>query len=108
MEKIAAKSMIITIIVSFLTAYVLAHVTFLSHYFFQNSFLSAALSTAFWLWLGFTAARFITHDVFEGRPKLLTFRAIGKNVELFAPRCGCKDTSQRAPFGARFSCLDVA
>jgi hypothetical protein len=29
--------------------------------------------TAFWLWLGFTAARFITHDAFEGRPMALTF-----------------------------------
>ncbi|HEX8763376.1 MAG TPA: DUF1761 domain-containing protein [Candidatus Saccharimonadales bacterium] len=61
-----------TFIVSFLTAYVLAHVTYLSHVYFDNSFLRDALSTAFWLWLGFTAARFITHDAFEGRPAKLT------------------------------------
>ncbi len=62
----------ITVVVSLITAYVLAHVTFLAHNYFQNSFLGDALSTAFWMWLGFTAARFITHDVFEGRPAALT------------------------------------
>lgn len=66
------KPIAITLVVSFLTAYVLAHVTFLSNHFFRNSFLQDALSTAFWLWLGLTAARFITHDVFEGRPWKLT------------------------------------
>lgn len=75
-EKELAKNgmwpIVITIVVSFLTAYVLAHVTFLSHRFFGNSLLQDALSTAFWLWLGFTAARIITHDAFEGRPRRLT------------------------------------
>lgn len=66
----------ITIVVSFLTAYVLAHVTYLSNQFFQNSFMQDALSTAFWLWLGLTAARMITHDVFERRPFKLTFMNI--------------------------------
>lgn len=59
-------------IASVLTAYVLAHVTFLANRFFGNSFLQDALSTAFWLWLGFTAARIFTHDTFEGRRKKLT------------------------------------
>lgn len=68
----AGLAITLTFIVSFLTAYILAHVTFLSHAFFHNSFLQDALSTAFWLWLGLTAARFITHDVFERRPAKLT------------------------------------
>lgn len=68
----ATKAIIVTIIVSFLTAFVLAHVTFLSHEYFNNSYLQDAVSTAFWLWLGLTAARFITHDAFEGRPAKLT------------------------------------
>jgi hypothetical protein len=62
----------VTAVVSLLTAYVLAHVAFLSHEFFDNSFLQDSLSTAFWLWLGLTAARFVTHDAFEGRPWKLT------------------------------------
>lgn len=71
-KKDAWKPIVITIVVSLITAYVLAHVTFLSHDFFKNSFLQDALSTAFWLWLGLTAARIVTHDSFEGRPVQLT------------------------------------
>jgi hypothetical protein len=65
-----------TIIVSFVTAFVLAHVAFLSNQYFDNSFLQDTMSTAFWLWLGFTAARFITHDLFEHRPVRLTIMNI--------------------------------
>jgi hypothetical protein len=73
----------VTAVVSLITAYVLAHVTFLSHQFFQNSFLADALSTAFWVWLGFTAARFITHDAFEGRPAKLTLINIAHELVTF-------------------------
>jgi hypothetical protein len=66
------KPIAVTAVVSLVTAYVLAHVTYLSNQFFGDSFLQDALSTAFWMWLGFTAARFITHDAFEGRPAKLT------------------------------------
>jgi len=59
-------------VASLVTAYVLAHVTFLSNKFFGGSFMSCALQTAFWLWLGFTAMRFYVHDTFEGRRKKLT------------------------------------
>lgn len=59
-------------VASLVTAYVLAHVTFLAHKFFGNSFLCDALQTAFWLWLGFTAMRLYVHDTFEGRRKKLT------------------------------------
>ena len=71
------KPIIITMVVSLITAYVLAHVTYLSNQHFGNSFLQDALSTAFWVWLGFTAARFITHDAFEGRPMKLTAINLG-------------------------------
>ena len=57
---------------SLVTAYILAHVTFLSNYFFHDTFMMDALSTAFWLWLGFTAARIYVHDTFEMRRKKLT------------------------------------
>lgn len=75
-EKELAKNgmwpILATVIVSFLTAYILAHVSFLSNKFFGHSFLQDTLTTAFWLWLGFIAARMITHDAFEGRPWKLT------------------------------------
>lgn len=66
------KPIVITAVVSLITAYVLAHVAYLANSFFKNSFLSGSLSTAFWLWAGLIAARFVTHDVFEGRPAKLT------------------------------------
>jgi hypothetical protein len=71
------KPIATTVVVSLITAYVLAHVSYLSNHFFENSFLQDSLMTAFWMWLGFTAARFITHDAFEGRPVKLTVLNIG-------------------------------
>ena len=59
-------------VASLISAYVLAHVTFLSNQFFKHDFLQDALMTAFWVWLGFTAVRIYTHDAFEGRRKKLT------------------------------------
>jgi hypothetical protein len=69
-----------TFIASLITAYVLAHVTFLSNHFFHNSFMQDAMTTAFWLWLGFTAARFLVHDIFEGRRKKLTLINAGHEL----------------------------
>lgn len=71
---------ILAVVVSAMTAYVLAHVSYLSNQFFQNSFLQDSLTTAFWMWLGFTAARFITHDSFEGRPVKLTFLTLAHEL----------------------------
>lgn len=61
-----------TFVASLVTAYVLAHVAFLSNQFFQNEFWQDALTTAFWLWLGFIATRIYVHDAFEGRRKKLS------------------------------------
>lgn len=72
-----AKAMAITAVVSLITAYVLAHVTYISQSFFDVTYMESALNTAFWLWLGLTAARFVTHDAFEGRPMKLTAINLG-------------------------------
>ncbi len=72
MQNGAFMAIASTVVVSFITAFVLAHVSFLSNAFFHNAFWQDALSTGFWLWLGFTAARVITHDAFERRPMQLT------------------------------------
>ncbi|MEO5690938.1 MAG: DUF1761 domain-containing protein [Candidatus Saccharimonadales bacterium] len=64
-------------VASLVTAYILAHVTFLSNEYFQNDFFQDAVSTAFWLWLGLTAARILTHDLFESRPFKLTLLTFG-------------------------------
>lgn len=61
-----------TFVASLLTAYILAHVAFLSNVFFKNEFWQDALTTGVWLWLGLTATRLYVHDAFEGRRKKLT------------------------------------
>jgi hypothetical protein len=80
MTKGSAKAIPLTIVASFITAYVLAHVTYLAHSFFGNSFLVDALQTAFWLWLGLTAARVLVHDLFEKRPLTLTLLTVGHEL----------------------------
>ncbi len=72
----APRSLGTTVVVSLITAFVLAHISFLANHFYKNSFLMDSLVTAFWLWLGFTAARFITHDAFEQRDTKLTIMNI--------------------------------
>lgn len=73
MNKRFAKSVPMLAAASFLTAYVLWHVSYLSSSFFGNSFMSAALQTAFWLWLGLSAPILVSNDTFTDRPKQLTF-----------------------------------
>ncbi len=70
----------LTFVLSLVTAYVLAHVTFLSSQFFGNSFMSAALSTAFWLWLGLVVTRMTTHYLFEQRKAKLIWLNIGNEL----------------------------
>ncbi|MBG6237775.1 hypothetical protein IWX78_000718 [Mycetocola sp. CAN_C7] len=71
-SKDAIRPIVLTLIVSFVTAWVLAGATYLSWDFYGGSFFVNALFTGIILWAGFTAARFITHDAFDGRPTGLT------------------------------------
>ena len=68
----AVGPIVLTVVVSFVTAWVLAGATYLSWSFYGGSYLGNALGTALVLWAGFTAARFVTHDAFERRPAGLT------------------------------------
>lgn len=70
--KDAIKPIAITVVVSFITAWVLAGAAYISFDFYGGSFFLNALITGIILWAGFTAARFITHDAFDGRPTGLT------------------------------------
>jgi len=63
---------VLAVVTSFAIAWVRAGATAIAHHFYGGSFLVSALLTALILWVGFTAARFITHDSFEGRPFALT------------------------------------
>ena len=70
--KDAIRPIAVTLVVSFITAWVLAGAAYISFDFYQGSFLVNSLLTGLILWAGFTAARFITHDQFDGRPTGLT------------------------------------
>jgi hypothetical protein len=70
--KDAIRPIVVTLIVSFITAWVLAGAVWISFEFYGGSFLVNALLTAAILWAGFTAARFITHDQFDNRAPGLT------------------------------------
>ena len=70
--KDAVRPILVTLVVSFVTAWVLAGAAFISWGFYGGSFFVNALLTAIILWAGFTAARFVTHDAFDGRPAGLT------------------------------------
>lgn len=65
-------AIITTVIVSFITAWVLAGAAVIAWHFYGGSYFWGAIVTAVTLWAGFTAARFITHDAFEGRSTKLT------------------------------------
>jgi hypothetical protein len=77
LKKGGMMPMVWAFVLSLLTAYVLAHVTFLANHFYQHSFLQDALSTAFWVWLGFVVTRIMVHNLFELRPGKLNALALG-------------------------------
>jgi hypothetical protein len=62
----------VTVVVSFVSAAVLAGAAAIAWGFYGGSFMTSVVVTGLFLWAGFTAARFITHDAFEGRPWRLT------------------------------------
>lgn len=69
-----------TVVGAGLQAYILAHVTYLSYQFFGNSWMSSALSTALWMWLGFQLSMLLTHDAFEQRSIKLTMLNAGNQL----------------------------
>ncbi len=83
LEKRGMMPILVTLVVSFISAYILAHIAYLANAYYDNSFLQDSVTTAFWVWLGFTAARIITHDAFEGRRKKLTLMTISHEFVTF-------------------------
>jgi len=62
----------VVIVASFVTAWALAAATFLAHEFYQGSYLVSALLTGWILWLTFTVARMLVHDLFDTRSLKIT------------------------------------
>ncbi len=80
MQQGAGIAIIQALVASFVTAYVLAHITYLSYVFFQDTYIEAALATSFWVWLGFSATTIVTHNAFEQRRKKLTLLTLGNQL----------------------------
>lgn len=78
--KKAPMALTVAFVMSLLTAYVLAHVTALSHNFFHYGIMETALTTAFWLWLGLCLTTVLTHDAFEQRPWKLSALTVGNRL----------------------------
>jgi hypothetical protein len=76
----AVVPILVTLLVSFITAWVLAGAAFISQDFYGGSFLGNSIITALVLWAGFTAARFVTHDAFDKRPSGLTILNISHEL----------------------------
>lgn len=74
------KAMAKSLVAALLTAYVLAHLAFLANSYFGNSFLQDSLSTAFWVWLGISAANTVRQDSFEQRRMKLTAINMGSQL----------------------------
>ncbi len=83
MKKAMPNAMPQIIVAALLTAYILAHVTYLSQQFFGYSYLKSALETAFWLWLGISATTIVAHDAFENRSKKLLAINVGNRLATY-------------------------
>jgi len=70
------KSLVLALLMSLVMAFVIAHVAAISRPFYEVSALSAALTTAFWLWLGISLTTVVIHDAYEHRSKQLTFLTV--------------------------------
>lgn len=71
-SRSAVVPILVTLVVSLVTALVLAGCVDIAHAFYGGSWFANSLITGLFLFVGFTAARMITHDAFEGRPAKLT------------------------------------
>lgn len=73
----AAKAMLGMAALALVMAYVLAHVTYLSSSFFtEYTYQGAAISSAFWMWVGFVLPVSASDSLFNQAPwKLTTIQA---------------------------------
>ena len=75
----------VVVVASFLTAWVLAGASFLAYKFYEGSFLVSALVTGWILWLSFTVARMLVHDLFDTRSlKLTALNALNEFITVTA------------------------
>ena len=75
----------VVVVASFLTAWVLAGAAYLAYKFYEGSFFISALVTGWILWLAFTVARMLVHDLFDTRSlKLTALNALNEFITVTA------------------------
>lgn len=72
MNERAPYALGVAVVSSFIMSFTLYHMIFLSHNYFNNSWLQDAMTTSFWVWFGFQGLRVVMHDAFEQRRRKLT------------------------------------
>ena len=66
-QKKLGKLYGVSFVLALLTSYILAHSSDLSLYFYQRGAVSAGLSTAFFIWLGYIMPVQFTAEMFGGK-----------------------------------------
>lgn len=69
MAKEGPKALSMLVVVSFVTAFVLAHFINYAHAYNQGTWMSDSFQTALWVWLGFGLTTILAHGVFEPRDR---------------------------------------
>lgn len=67
MKNGAGKTYALMIVASLVTAYVLSHLISFSAAYMQTSGVTVGLSTAFWVWLGFSVPVLMDAQLWEGK-----------------------------------------
>ncbi len=68
------------VVASLVTAYVLAHFIAYTYNYAGGSWLSAAVLTSLWVWLGFVATAIVAHGVFDPRDKKVHYINAGNRL----------------------------
>lgn len=72
-KELANKSIFKAVIASLISAYILSHIiAFAVSFYPERSEISVALSTAFFVWIGFYFSHMFMQDSFEQRPAKVT------------------------------------
>lgn len=80
MKRKMPEAMVWLVIVSLLTAYVLAHFIVYVHSYVGGSSVMAGFETALWAWLGLAATAIFAHGVFDPRDKKVLYINAGNRL----------------------------
>lgn len=83
MKKQMAPATVTLVVVSLLTAYVMAHFINYTHLWSGESWMNSGLQTAFWAWLGFGVTTIVAHGIFEPRDKQVMLINAGNRLATY-------------------------